>query len=90
MSTIGHIDHSKVSLTAAITRYAEEHPRAFNIEGTRTGHIERPRAGIYIVRKTAYDAYRVFNVVTKEWVGNAVEDELTAKGIARNLNNPHV
>ncbi|MES2201163.1 MAG: hypothetical protein V4498_02820 [candidate division FCPU426 bacterium] len=43
------------------------------------------RAGIYIVRKTTYDAWRVFNVVTKEWVGNAVEDEGTALGLARRL-----
>ncbi len=50
-----------------------------------TGRRRFTTMGHYIVRKTAYDAWRVFNVVTKEWVGNAVEDEVTAKGIARRL-----
>ncbi len=76
--TIGRIDHGSPALAATITRYGQEHRGS-------TMAFKDPRAGVYIVRKTAYDAWRVFNVVTKEWVGNAVEDESTAKGIARRL-----
>lgn len=48
--------------------------------------VRDPHAGLYVVRQTTYSAWRVFNVKTLSWEGNAFEDESAARALARTLN----
>lgn len=66
-------------------------------KGTITGRTEHrsstmlrdPHAGLYLVRQTTYGAYRVYNVKTQDWEGNAFEEESEARALARKLNREH-